>query len=113
MARVCKGVEDEDVRIIMQLGYWENVPQEVRQGISNHISKWFDFYRKPDCKIREMSKKERESIRAHGKIYVWNIEPIGFITIKGSDTEYGSSDLPYGRRNGRYYIAARYPKDDK
>lgn len=110
LTEVCNGVEKKDVNIIMRLGYWDNVPNRVSKGLRTHIVKWFDYYKEPRCMIRGMSKKEREPIRAHGKIYVWNIEPVGFIVIRGSDPEYGSSDLPFGVRNGRYYIAARYPK---
>lgn len=113
LAKVRSGIEEKDVSIIMRLGYWENVPENVRNRLREHILKWFDFYKEPGCMIREMSEKEREPIKAHGKIYVWNIEPVGFIVIKGSDPEYGSSDLPFGVRNGRYYVAARYPKDDR
>ena len=111
-AKVCKGVDEKDVSIIMQLGYWENVPEKARNEFREHILKGFAYYQEPSCMIREMSEKEREPIKAREKIYVWNIEPVGFISIKGRDPEYGSSDLPFGVRNGRYYIAARYPKDE-
>ncbi len=98
--------------MIMRLGTWGNVPEKVREGLREHIPKWFDSYQDPSCKIREMSEKEREPMKARGKIYVWNIDPAGFIVIKGSDPEYGSSELPFGVHKGRYYIAARYPKEE-
>lgn len=113
LAEVRNGIENKNERIIMRLGYWENVPEQVRNGLRTRILKWFEYYKEPRCMIREMSEKEREPIRARGKIYVWNMEPVGFIVIKGSDPENGSSDLPFGVRNGRYHIASRYPENDK
>jgi len=113
LAKVRNGFKEKNVSMIMQLGYWEDVPDQVRKSLREHILRRFDTYMEPRCTIREMSEKEREPIRARGKSYVWNIEPVGFIVIKGRDPEYGSSDLPFGMHKGQYYIAARYPRDDR
>ncbi len=107
--KVRDGLEEKDAGLIVRLGCWDRAPDDLREKLGEQIGRWIDLYDEPSCTIREMSAKEREPIKAQGKEFVWNIEPVGFVVIKGNDPDLGSSDLPFGKRNGRYYLAVRYP----
>jgi len=103
-----EAVRQKDVDGIMALGYWENVPEGMEKGMYRQIPNCFN-YKEPDFKIRKMSQKESQAIKAHGKTHVWNMEPLAYLVIEGSDPEDGSLSIPLGVRHGQYHIATRYP----
>ncbi len=102
-------VEQKDVEALMALGYWDNVPDDVKSGMQKHLPMSFE-YTNPTFAIRKMTEKELEPFELRGKLYEWNMEPVGFLEIEGDDKELGSSGIPVGRRNGRYHIATRCPR---
>ena len=105
-----EAVQQRDVDAIMRLGYWENVPERMKNGIYRQIPNCFD-YNEPNFHMRKMSLEERQAAKAHGETYVWNIEPFAYLVIEGSDAEDGSLSIPIGVRDGQYHIASRYPKN--
>lgn len=110
LTEIRKAVQEQDVAAVMQLGYWGNVSPKVRDGMDKHIPNCFD-YTTPTFKFREMSKEERAPVAAKGKMYVWNMEPVGYVMVEGSSSEDGSLSIPIGLFNGKYYICSRYQKD--
>jgi hypothetical protein len=106
---VCAAVEKKDVEALMALGYWENVPGDVKAGMLEHLPMSFE-YGSPTFSIRKMTEKELKPFELRGKSYEWNMEPVGILEIEGDDKELGSSGIPIGKRDGRYHIATRCPK---
>ena len=94
----------------MKLGHWSNVPQKMEDGMRRHIPDCFD-YQDPKFSLREMTPKEREPVQAaSGKTYTWNMQPVGYLVVEGSNPGDGSLSIPFGKLNGKYYITTRLPK---
>ena len=54
-----------------------------------------------------MTKREKEPELINGKTYKWNITPLGFIIVKGNDSDYGSTEVPFGKKKGSYFILVK------
>jgi len=105
-----EAVREKDLDAIMALGLWDRIPDSSKNGMYRQIPNCFD-YKEPKFSLREMSKKEREPAEAEGKTYVWNMEPLSYLKIAGSDAADGGLSIPIGIHHGRYYVASRRPQD--
>jgi len=110
LAVIRQAIQQKDVDAIMALGYWDNVDERMKDGMRRSIPNCFE-YSEPSLAIREMSQEERDVVKAHGKAFVWNMEPVGYLVVEGRGAGGPSTSIPIGMRDGRYFIASRYPKN--
>jgi len=111
LEQIRKAVLEKDVDAFMHLGFWGNVPARMKEGMYQQFPNCFD-YDNPTFKLRPMTKKEREAVEGHGVTYAWNLQPVGYVVIQGADKEDGSLSIPFGVRDGRYYVASRSPESE-
>jgi len=107
-AVVRTAVEAKDIDMLIGLGHWENVPNNVRDGFRRHLPATFEYVN-PTLTFREMTEKERQPVEARDTRYAWNMAPVGFLEVAGDDKDLGSTSIPIGKTNGRVPVATRCP----
>jgi hypothetical protein len=105
LAALAQAVRDQNKDAFLRLTHWTSLSATTQSNLKATTPGSFS-YKKPTYRVAPMPDEEKRPLKVVDQNYVWNVDVLGKIVIADDGTE-NELSMPFGRKDGCYYLASR------